>query len=200
MLPSKPRKPIRPPGRPVRRSQAERDALAAAELRRTTAQRAENEKFQEQVKLQKRVQSKIQRAEAHGVRKWELQEWELARLPIEQIQRKTCTQCSEFGWNRFWCPNCSCFICQDLEHIAADCPGLKDSPFADKLEAIEEHQEAGVKSTTDWRSRQWSSSGLFVSIPAPGPKDPVSMKPLPFEDWPVRFPQDPNHESTLELC
>ena len=199
MLPSRSRKPLRPRGR-GRKSQAERDALTAYGRQRTAERDAYDAELQEQAKTQERVQNKIQRAKAHGVRKWELEEREFDRRPIEQIQRKTCTQCGEFGWNRFWCPNCSCLICQNLEHIAADCPGLKDSRFADKHVATEKHQEAGVKSTTDWRSRRWSSSGLFVSVPAPGPKDPVSTKILPFEDWPVKFPQDSKHESTLELC
>ena len=198
MPPSRPRKPIRPPN-PIRRPQAERDALAATDLERKTARQAEDEKSQEQVKIQTRVQNKTQRAKACGVRKWELEDWVLANLDNKKTRQKTCTQCGEFGWNRLWCPNCSCGICQDLEHIAADCPGLEDSRFADKPEAIEEHQEAVVTFTTNRTSRHWSSSSLFVSVRAPGPKNPMSTNIPPFEEWLVRFPQHSKYESTLEL-
>lgn len=199
MLPSKPRKPIHPPGR-GRRTKEERDTITAEELRRTAERRAEIEREQEQTKIQERMQNKIQRAQVHGIRKFELEPWELETRSTEQINQKTCTQCGELGWNRFWCPNCDCLICKSPEHIARDCPDLKDSRFADKHVATEKHQEASVKSRTDWRSRQWSSSSIFVSIPAPGPKGPVSTKILPFQDWPVRFPQDSKHEGILKLC
>ena len=202
MLPSRLRKPLCPRGR-GQKSQAERDALSAAERRRTAERDADYAKLQEQAKKQakkqERVQNKIQRAKAHDIRKIELEDWQLNRWPIERVQQKTCTQCGEFGWNRFWCPNCDCLVCQNPEHIAADCPDLEDSRFANKHVAVGKQQKAGVKSSTDWRSCPWSSSSIFLSITAPGPKDPISTKILPFKGWPVRFPQDSKHESTLEL-
>src|SRR5262249_25737015 len=128
MPPSRPRKPLCPRGR-GQKSQAERDAQTAAERRRTAERDADYAKLQEQAKKQERVQKKIKPAKVHGIRKWELEDWGFDRRPIEQIERKTCTQCGEFGWNRFWCPNCDCLVCQNPEHIAADCPDLENSRF-----------------------------------------------------------------------
>ena len=85
MLPSRPRKPLRPRG-PGRRSQAERDALSAYERQRTAERDAYYAELQEQAKTQERVQNKIQRAKAHGVRKLELGDWQLESWPIERLR------------------------------------------------------------------------------------------------------------------
>jgi hypothetical protein len=147
---------------------------------------------------------------------WQPEDWELDKASPKRIKHKTCSNCGEFGWNRYWCPHCSCLICESAEHIAHDCPGRQDSKYADRLggnqEAGQERHLSGqnrqpsgqnrhpsgqnrhpsgqrqrTNAAADWRARQLSNCSLAVSIRAPGPRHEISANPLPFKDWPVRF-------------